>query len=361
MFSAIFGNIFYGRVEEQIQDESASKFSEASTQTFDNKLTSTHVNLEESKYNENKLNDTVNSQQLDWVIIDESPENEKGVGSNLVEMTNSVSQESDDPLIGSFFQRNEVDDNKDNENKPIEIDQTDNESKTVENQTVLPEPKKETWLITPLPCLTSITESSQQKSMIDNDPMENLLIEQPTRFMSASTTTATESANTTTTPVSKRRVKKQQKRTKDSEVMQSDDVCFIEDLFKETEPETPVIVKKTVGEKRKEAEKSSPISPTLSVESPKKVSRKAAKNFKKSSNNTQKGLNKENMQVKTLLFAECFSKEPQNKNNHTRYGQMLRANKNCALFSMAGNAKQRKFHNLQQPSMNIMNNKNQKF
>jgi len=61
--------------------------------------------------------------------------------------------------------------------------------------------------------------------------------------------------------------------------------------------------------------------------------------------------NKENMQMKTLLMAECFPNESQKKRNGGRFGQTLRANKNSALFGMAGNARQRKFHNLQQPSV----------
>jgi hypothetical protein len=138
------------------------------------------------------------------------------------------------------------------------------------------------------------------------------------------------------------------------------DDCFIEDLFKE-QPSTPVM-QRSVAEKRKEAEKSSSVSPTPSNEYPKKISRKAAKSLKNkgSSHQHQKNLNKENMQVKSLLMAECFGKDGlKNGNNNTRYGQMTRANKNAALFGLAGNARTRKFHNLMQPSMTTVA-KNQK-
>lgn len=65
------------------------------------------------------------------------------------------------------------------------------------------------------------------------------------------------------------------------------------------------------------------------------------------------------MQVKTLLMAECFPKnEIKQKGNRNRYAQMSRANKNAALFSMATNTRQRKFHNLQQP-INFTNMNNQ--
>jgi len=399
MFSAI-GNIFWGRAEEEQTDsinneETSNNYTEASTQTSDNKSASTQVNLDESKNNENpkNLNDTANSQQLDWVIVDdaEGMNNDKACScgdENLVEMTNAETNEPiketiEGPLIGSFFQKNETCDDEERykcyrqsqKDDKIEVDQTDNNvTQTVETQTVLAQPKKnDTWLITPLPCLTSITESSQQKSMIDNDPLENLLIEQPTRFMSASTTEALPLTNTTKTPAkmntpNKRQSKKQRVKKTYAEVMQlnPDDALFIQDLFTEEEvkvqePATPVIVKRTTGEKRKEAEKSSPVSPVMN-ESPKKISRKSGKSLKtKASTQNQKtSLNKENMQVKTLLMAECFPKnDTQHKNTQNRYGQMLRANKNAALFSMAGNARQRKFHNLQQPSM-TMQKTNQK-
>lgn len=121
-------------------------------------------------------------------------------------------------------------------------------------------------------------------------------------------------------------------------------------------------MQRSIAEKRKEAEKSvSPVSPTPSNEYPKKISRKAAKSLKKSSGHGQKNVNKENMQVKSLLMAECFGKDGQKNNMHGRsYGQMTRANKNAALFGLAGNARTRKFHNLQQPSMTTVA-KNQKF
>jgi hypothetical protein len=176
MFSAIFGNIFYGQAATATTETNTSN--EVSTQTFDNKTIATQVNLDTSKHNNSNLNDTSTSQQLDWVIVDEESQNtnDKACSVNNVEMTEEVaaislpSMESDDVLIGSFFRKNESD-----------------EGEHAANST----DKTQTWLITPLPCLTSITASSQQKSMIDNDQIENLRIEQPARFMSASTIAAT--------------------------------------------------------------------------------------------------------------------------------------------------------------------------
>jgi len=354
MFSAIFGNIFYGQAATATTETNTSN--EVSTQTFDNKTIATQVNLDTSKHNNSNLNDTSTSQQLDWVIVDEESQNtnDKACSVNNVEMTEEVvptslpSMESDDVLIGSFFRKNEAD-----------------EGEHAANST----DKTQTWLITPLPCLTSITASSQQKSMIDNDQIENLRIEQPARFMSASTIAAT---TPEAKPISRRQSMKgrptlRYKKTY-AEVTQQEDVVEIKSLFETVElsaapsapittivvfepPSTPI----TRNEKRKEAEKSSSVSPSSSMESPKKISRKTGKSMKtgKNTSSSRPKANKENMQMKTLLMAECFPNEGKKNKNSGRYGQTLRANKNSALFGMAGNTRQRKFHNLQQPSITV--------
>jgi len=355
MFSAIFGNIFYSQAATATTETTTNTSNEVSTQTFDNKSTATQVNLDTSKQSNSNLNDTSTSQQLDWVIVDEESQNtnDKACSVNNVEMTEEVaptslpSMESDDVLIGSFFRKNETD-----------------EGEHVTNST----DKTQTWLITPLPCLTSITASSQQKSMIDNDQIENLRIEQPDRFMSASTIAA---ATLETKPLSRRQSMKgrpsmRYKKTY-AEVTRQEDVVEIKSLFENAEsssaaePVTTVVVFEppttpiTRNEKRKEAEKSSSVSPSSSMESPKKISRKAAKSMKtgKNTSSSRPKANKENMQMKTLLMAECFPNESQKKKNNGRYGETLRANKNSALFAMAGNTRQRKFHNLQQPSFTV--------
>ncbi len=115
MFSAIFGNIFYGQAATATTETNTSN--EVSTQTFDNKTIATQVNLDTSKHNNSNLNDTSTSQQLDWVIVDEESQNtnDKACSVNNVEMTEEVaptslpSMERDDVLIGSFFRKNEAD------------------------------------------------------------------------------------------------------------------------------------------------------------------------------------------------------------------------------------------------------------
>jgi hypothetical protein len=278
------------------------------------------------------------------------------------------SMENDDILIGSFFRKNELE-------EEVE-DSTDNKNvicieKLVRNDT--------TWLITPLPCLTSITASvQQQKSMIDNDQIENLRIEQPDRFMSASTTTVTDA--TVVKPLSRRLSMKgkptlRYKKTY-AEATQQEDVVELKSLFESPVPMSmelvlvPTVITTTTAttptrnDKRKETEKSiisSPASSSSSLESPKKMSRKTGKSMKtnkgsmksNSSSHQKPKANKENMQMKTLLLAECFPNENKKKRNSGRYGQILHANKNSALFAMAGNTRTRKFHNLQQPSITV--------
>jgi hypothetical protein len=73
--------------------------------------------------------------------------------------------ESDDVLLGSFFERNEREEMNTDEQMVIEQQQPSKKS-------------REDWLITPLPCLTSMTPS-KQRSIIESDPLENLLIEHP--------------------------------------------------------------------------------------------------------------------------------------------------------------------------------------
>jgi hypothetical protein len=318
---------------------------------------------------------------------------------NLVEMDNGggaeVATTQEDVLLGSFFDKNatcedeerykcykhldnndaelsnepaDAEDTEESSSQCIDMPNTDNLNKTAQ---VLEPVKSETWLITPLPCLTSITELSQQRSMIDNDPLENLLIEHPSMsiFMSATapptsitastTTTSNTTTNNTPLAISKRRNRKPISAHK-SKFMQSDEICEINFLFTEAENSMPLAVV-VVAEKRKESEttkaESSTVSPVSSLnESPKRAMRKSKKN---KLNSKQLGVNnKENsntQQVKTLLMSECFKANGKHDSSHggNKTSQLRRANKNATFFSMLNNnanTRQRKFHNLQQPS-----------
>jgi len=173
---------------------------------------------------------------LDWVIIDPSEgnmsvDNGNGMDESLIEKPNQLQDNlvemgcntdpieytcnnrpqnmdedgSDDVLLGSFFDKNEREDAANDQlfmsqlfRSGLGLNENYNECDNDEEQSeevVLPARKDETWLITPLPCLTSITESSHQRSMIDNYPLENLLIEHPSMSVFISATNA--NCNTT--------------------------------------------------------------------------------------------------------------------------------------------------------------------
>lgn len=244
MFNAIFGNFLFSSsnrstVAEQVPDETNGKVkslsTEASTQTAS---ISVQTSLEFDGVGSNDDNNvttdtktyTTNGSQnpLDWVIIDPSEGNisidntmdesqlESSNQDNLVEMgcandpnlemPKDVKQsfyDDGDALLGSFFDKNETDDVSKgqvimssifhsglglNENYDNESDEEEEQQEIIEQ---VPAKKDETWLITPLPCLTSITESSHQRSMIDNYPLENLLIEHPSMSVFISATNAT--------------------------------------------------------------------------------------------------------------------------------------------------------------------------
>ena len=306
-------------------------------------------------------------------------------------------EEDLDLMLRSFFDRNEREGLEEMRLRGEE----EHEQQTVEQMEANPvEQAEETWLITPLPCLTSITMS--QRSIIENGTLENLLIEHPSMsvFMSATSSSASSPALDACEEFETRmdhhkKNKPQGKKGKKSptkpaepktNVSQSylyftsliNDLNLIisnEIISKETESEekqqqTPVlkesqpkcVITKSVAEKRKEADKSgSDLANTsggsnesLQLAFPLKRKEKKNKKSPKASNK-----DKENLQVKTLLlndFKKCGSgvlgrldSAQSNKN------QMKRNNKN-ATFSRDANKKQRKYHNLQQPSFSYNSN-----
>lgn len=253
MFNAIFGNFLFSnkgteqveetvpQEQEQQQQQSNGKakclVSEASTQTtsismnYEGKI-GVGSNDDKHVLTDTRMTSTAGTNPLDWVIIDPSEGNmsidnvtmdesqiEKTIqGDNLVDMgcntdaivetkkeIKSINDDDGDVLLGSFFDKNEHDDvssghvisskifhsglglsNEDNNESDNDAnEEAEEETKKVE----APAKKDETWLITPLPCLTSITESANQRSMIDNYPLENLLIEHPSMSVFISATT----------------------------------------------------------------------------------------------------------------------------------------------------------------------------
>lgn len=229
MFNAIFGNFLFSNKGSSISEESSKCIAtEASTQTTSiNEATQTSFDVQigvGSSDDNNKMTDMTSStltnkkstengttNQLDWVIIDPSEGNIDHLmvesqlehaqnAENLVEMgcenepANWKSHDDDsDVLLGSFFDKNEHEESsvisrlfRSGLGLTEQLNQIEQNNEIEAHQIKKPT-EDPTWLITPLPCLTSITESSHQRSMIDNYPLENLLIEHPSMsvFISA--------------------------------------------------------------------------------------------------------------------------------------------------------------------------------
>lgn len=364
----LLGNLLFGyrqtQEEEENQKQSAQEHellqqtesASQSTQTLDN----SNVNNETN----NGVVPTVNRKPEDWVIVDRSEEadkelvvrNDASTNTSMIqskvinepesskEPTATLS-ESNHAILGSFFEKNEQEDEEFNRKYKSHKLHEDDENIADEQTTT------KDWLITPLPCLTSITAS--QRSIVENDPLENLLIEHPSMSVFVAATSSTSSS--------------------DASFQEEDDIMNIEEnieikmvietmkAFKELERN--IVLSKSFSEKRKMASvAASEVSPTASLKRKGKKNKKSTSgsptgstsNVSLGSASNHKSNNKENFQQ--VLLANDFKKQAGqarlealllNKN------QMKRANKN-SVFAAAkqhnANCKQRKYHKLQQPS-----------
>jgi hypothetical protein len=116
---------------------------------------------------------------IEMDLPNENPVNESTKGKCILDRDD----DDNDIILGSFFERNQHNNNENSQygsssenmmdqnenNVNITSDLSSKESSSNKND--------DSWLLTPLPCLTSITQS--QRSIIDNGPLENLLIEHP--------------------------------------------------------------------------------------------------------------------------------------------------------------------------------------
>jgi hypothetical protein len=209
----LLGNFFFGGKNDQratvdsehengdqtTNSSSSNKhLTEASTQTSNGEQSSnptTQNTINEASASASRPR-TQQGGELDWVIVDRTEEADKlksihhiGVNTSMIVESKSqeeaaqvqttekhqdadqqVEEEDDGQvLLGSFFERHE--------------NGNDCEMKEVEE---VKEQKE--WLITPLPCLTSITGS--QRSIVENNPFENMLIEHPSMSVFVSATSA---------------------------------------------------------------------------------------------------------------------------------------------------------------------------
>ena len=113
-----------------------------------------------------------------------------------------VDDDDEDVLLGSFFDKQEhADEDEEEDDDEMTLDKhelvlANNSNNTSEMLMMMmktmqqQQTKREDWLITPLPCLTSITSSA--RSIVDNHPFENLLIEHPSMsvFFTATSSSA---------------------------------------------------------------------------------------------------------------------------------------------------------------------------
>lgn len=429
MFNAIFGNFLFSRSQPTAAEAAATvaEQAEAATQTSDHVTISTQTTINNSNNNEHEMaanQEVVKKPVEDWVIVDPNDEAERlnasmrsrETGStqtdeqlvtneNLVDMQEdrvvvaspfdvkteaemkaflganykkaAAIEEDLDIMLRSFFDRNEREGleemrHRQQEQEELEEEQCDsNEEEQMEANPV--EQAEETWLITPLPCLTSITMS--QRSIIENGTLENLLIEHPSMSVFMSATSQSSPALSACEEFENRmdhhkKNKPQGKKGKKSPTKATVNIETVKPtetqqtpVLKESQPKC--VITKSVAEKRKEADKSG--SDLANTSGGSNESLQLALNNKRKEKKNKKSPkasnNKENLQVKTLLlndFKKCgngvlgrLDCAQSNKN------QMKRNNKN-ATFSKDANKKQRKYHNLQQPSFSY-NSSNQQY
>ena len=157
---------------------------------------------------------------------------------------------ANDAILGSFFEKNEHESEEDSRRYSIRMRTESSDDESAENEAshvaeqveapvtvVAPQKSANDWQITPLPCLTSTTWS--QRSLVTEDPLENLLIEHPS--MSVFVTATSSSSNSPNKEAYGKRkhvatVKKQPQQV----ILDEDETDMLTMLFKSDE--TPAVV-----------------------------------------------------------------------------------------------------------------------
>lgn len=271
-------------------------------------------------------------------------------------MVGDEEEEDNDVLLGSFFDRNQFDQD-DRQPQPS--------AAAAAVQSPLLPPHKDEWLITPLPCLTSITTS--QRSIVDNDPLENLLIEHPSMSVFVSRTNSIE-CGPVATPLkpsySENAMRKEdsltstlvlsssaQKKRKDMEPsptsqQQQHQQQHQQQSQAQTSP-TSTMRRSKASKRNKKSLPSSPVSQQQQQQQPQQAAAPPT------TTTVATTANKENTFVRTLVTSEFRSKtNPASKLDSILLSknQMKRNNKHAAKFN-SNNCIQRKFHKLQQPAV----------
>lgn len=218
----LFGSLFFGNRAEAKQEVIEESKPEETESLNTKETTGVQTQTTENAQQQNELTDAnqikpqtdkANTSGLDWVIVDRSEEADKcesstelnsrdvGVNTSMIQsmQTNPLEEQKEkqvpkeksifdrddddnDIILGSFFEKNQ------NSNDDGDRYKTSGMEEDEDDETEAATPNKD-WLITPLPCLTSITASQRS---IENDPLENLLIEHPSMSVFV---TATSSSN----------------------------------------------------------------------------------------------------------------------------------------------------------------------
>jgi hypothetical protein len=257
--------------------------------------------------------------------------------------------------LGSFFEKHESDDNDQTLAEQDEDDNGDSSSAINESECSLTT-HQDNWLITPLPCLTSITQSAAHRSIIESDPLENLLIEHPSMSVFVTATSST---------ILNEICSDEDNYTLPSELRLKDSTNVVKMVDAKA-------INKSVAEKRKEVDivvmSSSPASPTMRTKrgrkNKKSVSPCGLHVVQPQLTSSKSGNNKENaQQVKTIPaagFKRAGNASRQTEHRLLNKNQMKRNNKLSTISSTRNvNSKQRKYHQLQQPAFTLNYSSNQ--
>jgi len=349
----------------------------------------TEIGVNTSVYDENDKDE-------DKMKVDQ-PEASKMDSSSISQIGNSV-------ILGSFFEKNETEDANDMHRYKIEglsqeedAEESDEEDEVVDEVVPIEQKPKEDWLITPLPCLTSITAS--QRSIVENDPLENLLIEHPSMSVFMSATSRANNSQTDEddqmmiaqqsndmeivrekkSSAAKKKARKQRQQQLKLQQQQEELERKEKENAEQRRAQIESVLAKKPAEKRKESEKLQSIQAALESPNLRKKGRKNRK-LQSSSNSASSSsslssassstvpvsgislANKENFQVKSLLMNVEFKKSFQNGRL-----EMMKRNNKLASSNFAStfatitrynnvNMRQRKYHKLQQPSLISANN-----
>jgi hypothetical protein len=288
------------------------------------------------------------------------------------------SDDDNDIILGSFFEKNEHESEQDKSRYYQHQDESDQEEDQTKN-----------WQITPLPCLTSKSVIAQTLE----DPLENLLIEHPSMSVFVSATSLVSKVATVGVVV----VEEDDDETDMLSMLFSNvneqiavKPTIAKTVKKATSKQVTIVtvshelVTKKPAEKRKESEShhhmisvvnnfnsSSPPSPTITPLIKRKKGKKSARKQQQSvggadslvaqspigllQNNNNN--NKENIQIKSFLLNELKHKNSSSMSKSRSVdgllnkNQMKRANRNNTFSSKQSlSQKQRKYHQLQQPA-----------